>query len=404
MTDWTERIDAYVDGIADRLSSIRRHLHMHPEPSGAEEGTARYLADLLRDEGLDTRLVAGGRGVVGEPADQGEGPRVGFRGDIDALRMSDEKNVEYRSTVEGITHACGHDAHATIVIGAAMALRACADELPWPVRWRALLQPAEETSEGAREMVEEGVMEDVASVIALHVDPERQTGRVAFRHGTMTAYCDEVDVVISGAGGHAARPHHTVDPILAACQFVTAVYQFIPRAIDSRHPSVITFGSFHGGASQNVIPEQVKIRGTARTTSHAETSRVEDRLEEIADGIAEASGTEIDIEFKRGPDAVINDDRVTDTCIAAAAALLGEPAIESIDEPSMGGEDFAEFQRKAPGCLMRLGVSQNPDDAYFLHSPRFDLDEAALAIGAKLIARSVVLLARPAEDARGDNG
>jgi amidohydrolase len=171
----------------------------------------------------------------------------------------------------------------------------------------------------------------------------------------------------------------------------------VPRAIDSRHPTVVTFGLIRGGDSQNVIPEKVILRGTARTTSHAATSRVEERIEEIAEGIAEASGTEIDVDFKRGPDAVVNDDDVTNTCKEAAASLLGAGALESIDAPSMGGEDFAEFQRKAPGCLMRLGVSQNPVGAAFLHSPRFDIDEDALSIGAKLIARAAVLLARPAD-------
>lgn len=397
MSDWTHRIDDHVESIRGRLTAIRRHLHSHPEPSGEEHETARYLADVLRDEGFEVTLVAGGRGVVIEPSGQGDGPRVAFRGDIDALRVTDEKRVEYRSTVDGVTHACGHDAHAAIVVGAAMALGACADAMPWPVRWRALLQPAEETSEGALEMVTEGVMDNVTSVIALHVDPERRTGRVAFRHGTMTAFCDEIDVVVSGSGGHAARPHHSVDPILAACQFVSAVYQFVPRSIDSRHPSVVTFGMIRGGESQNVIPEKVTLRGTARTTSHAATSRVEERIEEIAEGIAEASGTEIDVEFKRGPDAVVNDDNVTNICKQAAVSLLGEGALEVIDEPSMGGEDFAEFQRKAPGCLMRLGVSQNPADADFLHSPRFNIDEDALPIGTKLIARAAVLLARPTD-------
>ena len=169
----------------------------------------------------------------------------------------------------------------------------------------------------------------------------------------------------------------------------------VPKTIDNDvAATVVTFGSINGGAAQNVIPEEVRLRGTARTTSHAETSRVEERIGEIAEGIAEASGTEIAVGFKRGPDAVVNDPTVTNICIEAAASLLGEAAIETIDEPSMGGEDFAEFQRKAPGCLMRLGVSENPADAFFLHSPRFDIDEAALTLGAKLIARAVVLLAR----------
>jgi len=394
MSDWQLELDEHIDGIAGRLSAIRRHLHAHPEPSGEEFETTRYLAELLREQGFDVRIPETGRGLVAEPGSQPSDRRIAFRGDIDALKLRDEKQVEYRSTIDGVTHACGHDSHATIVVATALALDACKDALPWPVPWRAIFQPAEETSTGAQEMVDSGAMQDVRSIVALHVDPERHIGRIGYRHGTMTAFCDEIDVWVRGEGGHAARPHHSVDSIAAACQFISAVHQFVPRAIDSRQAVVITFGSIHGGSAQNVIPEEVHIRGTARTHSHAATSKLEERIEEIADGISEATGAEIEVAFKRGPEAVVNDDTVTDAVIEAATALLGAEALETIDEPSMGGEDFAEYLGHAPGCLFRLGVSQNPAKASFLHSPRFDLDEEALAIGAKLMTRAVILLAR----------
>jgi amidohydrolase len=243
-------------------------------------------------------------------------------------------------------------------------------------------------------MIRAGALTDVDSIVALHVDPERRTGQIGYRQGTMTAFCVEVDVLLRGRGGHAARPHHGTDPILAACQFVSACYQFVPRAVDSRQAVVVTFGSIHGGASQNVIPEEVRLRGTARTHSHASTVKVEERIEEIAEGIAEASGTEIEVSFKRGPDAVVNDRRVTEVCLQAASELLGPAALEPIAEPSMGGEDFAEYLSLVPGCLLRLGVSADPARAHFLHSARFDIDERALAVGAKLLARTAVLLAR----------
>ena len=391
--DLKNTLDRRVDEIADRLIAVRRHLHSHPEPSGAEVETTRYLDGLCTEAGLKTWVAPSGRGLIAERADADDAPRIGLRADIDALRLQDEKEVEYRSAVEGLTHACGHDAHAAMVLGAAWALQRAHADLPWPVPWRAVFQPAEESSEGAKEMIAAGAVENVRSIVAIHVDPERRVGGVGFRAGTLTAFCNEIDVVVRGRGGHAARPHHSVDPIAAACQFASSVYQFVPRSLDSRDPAVVTFGSIHGGFTQNVIPEEVRLRGTSRTHSHAATSKVEERILEIAHGVAAASGTEIEVSFKRGPDAVINDPAVTAACMQATGELLGAAAIESIALPSMGGEDFSEYLARVPGCLFRLGVAGDGETSHFLHSPRFDIDERSLAIGAKLLARCAVRLA-----------
>jgi amidohydrolase len=244
-------------------------------------------------------------------------------------------------------------------------------------------------------MIAAGAVENVAAAVALHVDPERAVGRTGFRIGTLTAYCDEIDVTLRGTGGHAARPHHAVDPIAAAAQFVSAVYQFVPRSLDSRDPAVVTFGLIHGGSTQNVIPEQVRLRGTARTLSAHAVSTVERRIEEIARGIATATGATVEVGFKRGPDAVVNDAGVTRVCTDAAAEVVGSDGIETIAVPSMGGEDFADYLAHVPGCLFRLGVAADGSVAHPLHSPRFDVDERALLIGARIMARAVVLLATP---------
>jgi amidohydrolase len=393
--DWREHIDQAVDSMAERLVATRRHLHAHPEPSGEEFETTSYLAELTRDAGFRTSIPATGRGLVAErPADDGL-TRVALRADIDALRLHDEKDVPYRSRASGVTHACGHDGHVTCVLGAVSTLDAVRDHLPWAVPWRAIFQPAEESSEGGREMVEAGAVENVRSIVALHVDPERNTGHIGFRVGTLTAFCCEIDVVVRGRGGHAARPHHSLDPIASACHFASAVYQFVPRSIDSRDPTVVTFGSIHGGFTQNVIPEEVRMRGTLRSHSRSAIVRVEERLVEIARGVAAATGTRIDVSFKRGPDAVVNDPTVTETCRRAAHELLGAAALDVIETPSMGGEDFSEYLARVPGCLLRLGVGRPDAHNHYLHSPRFDLDEAALLVGAKLLARSAVHLSAP---------
>ncbi|RMF21546.1 MAG: amidohydrolase [Deltaproteobacteria bacterium] len=390
-------IDREVERLAPRLIALRRHLHAHPEPSGQELATTAYLARLLREEGLEVRVAPAGRGLSAEPAATRRGRRVAIRADIDALRLHDAKDVPYRSLADGVCHACGHDAHTAAAVGAALALEAAAGRAGDAVPWRLILQPAEESSEGAREMIEAGAMDGVGAIIALHVDPERLLGHAAFRTGMLTAYCDEIDVTVTGSGGHAARPHHAVDPIAAAAELVSAIYQFVPRAVDSRDPVVVTFGSIHGGSTQNVIPEQVHLRGTARTHSHAATSRVEQRILEIASGIAGATGARIEVEFKRGPDAVVNDAAVTDCCRRAAADVLGADNIEDIPAASMGGEDFADYLAHAPGCLMRLGVGRPDGSTEMLHSPRFDLDESAIGIGARILARAAWRLTQPVE-------
>jgi amidohydrolase len=395
MVDWGEAIDAAVDAGADGLRAVRRHLHAHPEPSLEEYETTRYLSRLLEEAGIPHRLLPSGRGIVAESPSGGAGPRVAIRGDIDALRMRDEKTVPYRSTRGGVMHACGHDAHATMVLGAALALWECREALPWPTRWRALFQPAEEVGLGAREMIEAGAVEGVDAVVALHVDPELAVGRIAQRRGAMTAFCEELGVTIRGRGGHAARPHQTVDPIGVAVQFVNSVYQFIPRSIDSRDPVVVTFGSIQGGTSHNVIPEQVTLLGTIRTQSRDSAGRVKGWIRHIGRGLEEASRSTITLEFSNGVDGVVNDPIVTDACVRAAAAVVGADHVDTIPLPSMGAEDFAGYLAHAPGCLLRLGVAAAEAPRHHLHSPAFDLDERALAIGAKVLARSAVLLAEP---------
>jgi amidohydrolase len=392
--DWHTAIDEHISALRPRLAALRRHLHSHPEPSGEEIETARHLAALLAETGLEVRVVASATGLVVEPAGQDASPRIAFRADIDALRVADEKDVEYRSRKPGVAHACGHDAHATIAVGAALALDACAAELPWPVRWRLILQPAEETSTGARDMVAAGAVENVDAIVGLHLDPERRFGRTGFGRGTLTAYCNEVDVVIHGVGGHAARPHHAADPISAAVQLIASAYHGLPRAVDSRDPAVLTFGSIHGGAARNVIPEEVRIAGTARTHSIGARETLERRLREIGDGVAALTGTRIDLTFRHGPDAIINDPVVTAICERAVAELIGTDAIERITMPSLGGEDFSEYLATVPGCFFRLGSWTGEAPAPLLHSGRFDVDDDVLVLGAKLMARCVVALSR----------
>jgi amidohydrolase len=396
MSDWRKAIDSYIESRVEVLRMVRRHLHAHPEPSREEYQTTRFLAEQLSDAGIPRSIAPTGRGIIAEPEGLDGLLRIAFRADIDALRIHDTKTVPYRSRRDGVMHACGHDAHATMALGAAMALWNCREELPWVTPWRVIFQPAEEIGEGAIEMIAAGAVENVRAVVALHVDPETVAGHLGYRQGVLTACCKELDVEIKGMGGHAARPHQSVDPIGVATQLVSSVYQFVPRSVDSRDPVVITFGSIQGGTSPNIIPEQVVLKGTIRTLTKAATSRVEERVRQIAFGLSEASGATIEVSFGRTTDAVINDLDVTTTCVRAAAEVLGLDHLSQISLPSMGGEDFSGYLKHSPGCMLRLGVASADLPRHFLHSPRFDIDERALALGAKVLAHSVVLLAESA--------
>ena len=238
---YRQRIDQIVDGHFDKLVALRRHLHAHPEPSGEELETSLKVYQLLGDAGVSVRMGPEGRGVLADSGDQSAGKRIALRGDIDALRIQDEKQSPYRSTRDGVMHACGHDAHTTCLVGALLALHQLAEEdgLPCPVTWRGIFQPSEETATGAVEMVEAGVAEAVDAFLALHVDPRLETGAIGIRPGVLTAYAEMIQIDVHGSGSHAARPHESHDPIAAAAQLISTIYQYIPRSTDSQETVVV---------------------------------------------------------------------------------------------------------------------------------------------------------------------
>jgi amidohydrolase len=316
---------------------------------------------------------------------------------LDALRLHDGKTVSYRSKRDGVVHACGHDAHTAIAAGAALLLERLEEQgaLPWPVAWRAIFQPSEETAVGAVEMMEQGALDNVSMVFALHVDPSRRTGTIGVRDGPLTASYDQLRIRATGRGGHAARPHESQDPIAASAQLLTAIYSLIPRSVDSQNPVVVTIGRIEGGYSANVIPEQVEMEGTLRTLDPKVREAAKEKLRRLTRGMAEASDVALEISFDRGMGAVINDPGANAILREAARRTLGPGNVEEIPRPSMGGEDFAAYLEKVPGAMFRLGVAAGDAPAPPLHSPQFDIDERALGIGVRIIARAVILAAQP---------
>ncbi|QDU78991.1 putative hydrolase YxeP [Polystyrenella longa] len=409
-TGWLNDFDHAIARLSSRLIEIRRHLHAHPEPSGEEIQTTTYLTELLQAVGLNPVVKQNDIGLtvdfeIGNP--DPTTPLIAIRADIDALRIPDEKQVPYRSQNDGVMHACGHDAHSTIVTG--IGLAAMGAELTEGVtnvpaaRVRLLFQPAEETCQGARWMIEQNSLDGVAAILSLHMEPERAVGEAAVRYGTMTANCDEVQLTVTGHGGHAARPHHTSDPVAASAELIMALHQYLPRSVDSRHPSVFSVGQLMGGYAPNVIPETVEIRGSLRTIQADTRERLHRRIREIAHGVGKTSGTLIDVDFHNALPSIVNNNDATRCLELAAMQILGTENTSRIDQPSMGGEDFALYLEQVPGAMIRLGCARDISDPTLLHSCRFDIDETVLSLGARIIMRSVLLLGHQLETTSGES-
>jgi amidohydrolase len=388
---WQQRIDELIDRQFDQIVALRRHLHAHPEPSGEEAKTSIHLYQLLGDRGLSVRIGPDGCGLLVESRDQTAKKRIALRADIDALRIQDEKPTAYRSQCDGVMHACGHDAHTACAYGAILALDQLAEEglLPGPLTWRGIFQPSEETATGAAQMIRAGAAEGVDALFALHVDPRLASGAIGVRSGVLTANAEMMRIEVHGSGGHAARPHESCDPIAAAAQLISTLYQFVPRKTDSRQAVVVTIGQVVGGENANVIPERVTLQGTVRTLDREVQHRTLDHIRHLALGVQEITGTRIEVTFTVSIPSVVNDAALTELLREQALDLLGAEGVKLIDAPSMGSEDFAVYGEHAPTTMFRLGAAASPPGPA-LHTPQFDIDERCLAVGAKLLARSVV--------------
>lgn len=396
--EWQRNLDVIVEQLTPDLVKFRRHLHAHPEPSGHELATSLEIYQRIGAFGLETRLGPDGCGVIADSRGGSSSQRVAFRADIDALLIQDEKQTPYRSTRDGVMHACGHDAHAAIALGVVQTLTQMESRglAPWPLAWRAIFQPAEETAAGARQMIEAGALDGVRQIFALHVDPARCVGEIGIRTGAFTANCDDLSVTVHGRGGHGARPHESRDPIAAAALLISTLYQFVPRATNSLDAVVVSFGRVAGGENSNVIPEHVELGGTIRTLDALVRAQTIDHVRRLVRGIEEISSTEIDVTFKASTPSVQNDAQSTSIIAEVAKAALGPSCVQEIPRPSMGSEDFACYLDHAPGAMFRLGVASSLEKITPLHTPRFDIDERALALGVRILAGAVVLACGPA--------
>lgn len=378
MTNW---LSGWVHDNESELVEVRRRFHAHPELGFHEYETTAFLVDRLRAAGLEPRVLPRGTGLV---VDVGTGRRmVALRADMDALPLSDLKDVAYRSGVKGVCHACGHDAHTTMALGAALAL-AQAPELPGRVR--IVFQPAEERMRGARDVIAAGELAGVEQIFAVHCDPRLPVGQVGMRVGPITAACDLVEVEITGPGGHTARPHLTVDIVDTLSRIAVDTPALLSRQVDVRAGLSVVWGSVQAGEAPNAIPGRGVLRGTVRVLDHSAWADAEKYVTAAVADIAAPSGASVEVRYERGVPPVVNVASSVEVMRAAVTAELGPHAV-SDTSTSMGGEDFAWYGEHLPLAMARLGVHGHQLGAMRdLHQGNFDIDEAALGVGVRVLA------------------
>lgn len=368
----------------EEMVATRRDLHAHPELRYAEHRTAARVAERLRALGLAPRTGVGGTGVTALIEGRAPGPCVLLRADMDALPLTEQNAVPYASRTPGVMHACGHDAHTAVLLGVAGVLAGRAR----PARGRVLLvfQPAEEGGNGALAMIRDGLLEDppVEAAFGLHVWNHLDAGKVAVVDGPFMAAVDEFVITVRGRGGHGAMPHETRDPVLAAAQVVCALQQIVARNVSPLEAAVVTVAAIHGGSAFNVVPDEVVLRGTARSFTDAVWRALPGRIEEVAAGVAAAHGCRAEVSLERLMRPTVNDPAMAERVRAAARPVVG--AQNLVVERTMGGEDFAEVLARVPGCYFFVGSRNEAKGlVHPHHSPFFDIDEDALAIGARIL-------------------
>ena len=380
------RIKDLTTNISSRLVEIRRHIHAHPELSGEEYQTAAFVAGVLSANGLHVEEGIGKTGVIGELQGTQSSDRIlAIRTDMDALPIQERTSLEYASRIEGVMHACGHDIHTTVGLGTAMVLSQIAPELGGKVR--ILFQPAEEIAQGANWMVKDGVMNNVAAILGLHVFPSIPAGSVGIRYGALTAAADNLEIIIIGESGHGARPHEAIDAIWIAAQVITSLQQAISRTQNPLRPVVLSIGQINGGRAPNVIADKVQLLGTVRSLHPETRDKLPQWIENIVANVCNSYNAKYQVNYHRGVPSVQNDNALTQLLQSSAEAAWSSNRVQILPEPSLGAEDFSVYLEHAPGSMFRLGVGYEERTInHPLHHPQFEVDESAIITGVVTLA------------------
>jgi hippurate hydrolase len=382
-----ERIKALAKQYSTELIDIRRHLHAHPELSYQEFETSQFVQSKLSAWHIPFEVKAT-TGVVGMIQGKNPGSRcIALRGDMDALPITEQNNIPYKSTREGVMHACGHDVHTTCLLGAAKILNELKGEFEGTIKL--IFQPGEEKNPGgASLMIKDGVLNDPKpeGIIGLHVNPGLEVGKLSFRKGRVMASADEIYITIKGKGGHAAAPHLTADTILIASHLIVSLQQIISRNNSPTTPSVLSICSFQGGHTTNVIPSEVKLMGTFRAMDETWRRKAHQLITKHATELVHAMGAEIDLHIDVGYPCVDNDDALTERSWRSAEEYLNNENVEET-EIRMGAEDFGYYTQLIPGCFFRLGVRNEAEGiVHNVHTPLFNIDERAIEIGMGIMS------------------
>ncbi|RLE32971.1 MAG: amidohydrolase [Acidobacteria bacterium] len=367
------------------MIDIRRDLHQHPELGLEEHRTSARIQSLLAEMGVEFRAGLGGTGVLGLIRGDGRGKVVALRADMDALPLEDQKEVEYKSKVPGKMHACGHDVHTTMLLGAARLLMERKDPLPGTVKL--LFQPAEETVGGAKLLIEDGALENppVDAIFGLHVDPALDVGRIGLHYGQRNASSDDLKIIVHGTSAHGAYPWEGVDAVVATAQVINAIQTIVSRQIDAREAVVITVGMINGGTQGNIVADRVELVGTVRCLTQETRRLVLGQILKRAEGAARGMGARAEVIIEPSYDPVVNDDHLLGIVRSNAQELLGEENVVVFPKPNMGVEDFGFYLAETRGAYYSLGVrNEERGIVNQVHHGLFDVDESAMAYGVAL--------------------
>ncbi len=387
--DLDGELDAFLAGHQAELVDFRRDLHAHPEVGYHEHRTTRRVKLRLEAAGLRPIILPKGTGLL---VDVGSGtePVIALRADLDALPISDEKDVPYRSTVANACHACGHDVHTTVLLGTGLILARMAAARALPGRVRLIFQPAEEVPCGALDVLAAGGIASVDRVFALHCDPRLDVGKIGTRVGAITAACDKITVRVTGPGGHTARPHLTADLVFALGKIITELPAALSRRVDPRSSLSLVWGLVNAGAAANAIPDDGIVEGTVRCLDDDAWHAAPDLLKALIESVASAYGVVADLSYVRNVPPTVNEAVSTAMIEAAADRVLGSDSVVPTPQ-SLGGEDFAWYLESIPGALARLGTRKpGSGDDFDIHQPTFDVDERAIGVGIRLLSATAL--------------
>lgn len=367
------------------LCSVRREIHQWPEPAYEEFKTADIISRALQKLSIWHKTGIAKTGIIARLRSGNDNPPViALRADIDALPITEKTGLPFSSQNPGYMHACGHDGHIAMVIGAAALLK----ESPPPGDVVFLFQPAEEGGGGAQQMIAAGALDDVAMIYGGHIDRRLPVGHIGIREGMDSAYTDALEIRIVGKGSHAARPHEGVDAVVVASLLVVSLQTIISRSIDPLAPAVITIGSLHSGTAYNAISDEATLRGTIRSLDTKTRNRVIQKIRRTATSLASLHNARIYVNVHEGYPPIVNDEKGRTIALEAAISLLGRKRVISLPSPSMGGEDFSYYLERVPGCFVRFGAALKGKEQVAAHSSTFDFDEEVIRIGAVFFAET----------------